>query len=98
MKIPKQTLTNPQHAVEVKEAMECGRVLAKQLALEQYEKAIEGSNGNLTGLLIFKMKQHGWTDRQTIDGSIEVSDGARERIRDAIEKLRAKKAAEAGQQ
>lgn len=95
MGVPRQTLQGPTHYPEVREAFERGRVKAKRIALEQYEAAIKSGNGNLTGLLIFKMKQHGWTDRLTHDGTIEVTDGARERILDAIEKIRAKKKTEA---
>lgn len=90
MNIPKQTMLNERHAQDVKEAMERGAVLAKQDALEQYSAAIKGSNGNLTGLLIFKMKQYGWTDRQQQDTSVEIPAGVRERVRELYDKLKAK--------
>jgi len=88
--IPKQTMLNATHGSAVKEAFDRGRLEAKERALEQYEKAIARSNGNLTGLLIFKMKQFGWTDRVQHAGTIEVTDGARERILEKAAGLAAK--------
>lgn len=88
--IPRQTLTGPIHGAEVREAIEVGRVFAKLDALRRYRKAIAEKNGNLTGLLIFEMKQFGWTDRAHIEGTIEVNENVRERVREAIQALRTK--------
>jgi hypothetical protein len=90
MAVPKQTLLNAQHAEEVRAAMDEGRAQAKLDALQEYQRAIKRGNGNLTGLLIFKMKQFGWTDRVAADGEIEVNEGVRDRIREAVLKLQAK--------
>jgi len=95
--IPKTTLLGEKHGEEVREAMERGRVAQKLDCLEAYETAIDKGNGNLTGLLIFKAKNvAGWTDRPGSEREIEVNEGARERIKAAVESLVAKYAKEGG--
>jgi hypothetical protein len=91
MGIPKATMNGAKHGAEVKEAFETGAVRAEVKLLEQYERAIKGKHAALTGLLIFKAKQFGWTDRQAVDTTVELGPAVRERIREAVERLRARK-------
>jgi hypothetical protein len=94
MKLAPQLLLSGAMAESVKEAFERGRVAAMQKALEQYELAIETSNGQIASLCIFKLKQFGWTDRARIDATIDVPEGARERLVEAVARLQEKWAAE----
>jgi len=93
MNIPKSTLTGDKHGAAVKEAFEIGAVEAEVIALEQYERGINTDGGSPVpfALLIFKMKQFGWTDRQVVETRDELGPATRERIREAIEKLRSKR-------
>jgi hypothetical protein len=90
MGIPKATMTGAKHGAEVKEAFEDGAAQAEVKLLQQYEDAIKNRHAALTGLLIFKAKQFGWTDRQTVDNTVELGPAVRDRIREAIERLRAR--------
>jgi predicted RNA polymerase sigma factor len=88
--VPKKLLTDPEHADLVREALETGRVQGYMEAAAQYEEAIRNGNGNIAALLIFKMKQLGWTDRQAVDTTLRVTEGVADRLKDAIDKLREK--------
>jgi len=90
--IPKQTLHGQKHAEEVREAFAVGRAFFEHDALHQYEDDIAHSRRN--PLVIFKMKQLGWTDKVhsiQSDGSLSDVAGARERLRGLVEKWRSTK-------
>ena len=90
MGLPPQVLLAQENETAVKEAIEVGRVLSKRDALRDYYLAMELGKGQLTGLAIFRMKQHGWTDRQVVDAPVEVNAGVRDRVAAACEALIAK--------
>lgn len=82
--IPRETLAHGALADQVRAAFERGRLAAEELALRQYEQAIHKKASN-TGLVIFKMKQFGWTDKlQSIDTPADVTEGAIERLRQLV--------------
>ena len=92
--VPRSTLVNAVHAESVKEAFETGRAQFEMEALEQYAEDIARNRRN--PLVIFKMKQLGWSDKvqQLAPGGSDVT-GARDRLRQLIEQKRAMQAASA---
>jgi hypothetical protein len=87
--VPKQTLFGPKHVEEVKEAFETGRAIFELDALREYQDDIARSRRN--PLVIFKMKQLGWTDKvHSIQSDATQQDiaGARERLRTLVEMKR----------
>lgn len=65
--LPRSALLNSQVKDAVNEAIQQGKSKHFFAALQAYDKAVESRNGNLTGLCIFKLKQHGWQDRPNLD-------------------------------
>lgn len=94
MGLPPRVLLAQENAEVVKEAMAVGKAFDKHDALSVFHGAVDGGKGQLTGLAIFRMKQHGWTDRQALDLVVEVNSGVRDRVGAAAEALIAKWAAE----
>lgn len=98
--IPKSTLMGPKHRAEVTEAIEDGRALFEMEALEQYDRACRGGKVDKAAfaLVIFKMKQIGWSDRQHGPGGggqVELElDGADERFLDLVERFMSKQDSE----
>jgi hypothetical protein len=90
--VPKQTLLGPKHAEQVREAFETGRALFEQDALHEYKDDIKHSRRN--PLVIFKMKQIGWSDRLVQETTVDLTEGVRERLREVVLKFRAKQTAE----
>jgi len=86
--VPKQTLLGPAHVEAVKDAFETGRAMFERDALQEYADDIAHNWRN--PLVIFKMKQLNWTDRQAVtSGGLPDVTGARDRLRALIEKKRA---------
>jgi hypothetical protein len=61
LNLPKQTLLGAKHGAAAKEAFETGRALFELDALEEY--ATDIANNRRNPLVIFKLKQLGWTDK-----------------------------------
>lgn len=82
----------PDHRADVQEAIARGRALWEQEALAQYEGALKHDKvlGQKMPMLIFKMKQCGWTDRQQVTTGAPTVDlsGARERLMALVAKYR----------
>lgn len=98
--IPKQTLLGPTHRAEVMEAIEDGKAMFEDDALQQYDAACKKGKPDI--MLIFKMKQMGWSDRQEARGGggalVLEMDGADERFLDLVERYMTKQDFEARQQ
>lgn len=81
------------HRAAVQEAMACGRAEWEAEALQQYEDGIrnKGGLGQKMPLLIFKLKQCGWSDRIAANTGAPTVDlsGARERLMALVAKFRA---------
>jgi hypothetical protein len=67
LNLPRSALLNSSIKDVVQEAIQQGKSQHFYAALQAYDKAVESKNGNLTGLCIFKLKQHGWQDRPNLD-------------------------------
>lgn len=61
LNLPKQTLLGAKHGAAAKEAFETGRALFELDALDEY--ATDIANNRRNPLVIFKLKQLGWTDK-----------------------------------
>jgi len=97
---PKSTFLDPLHRESVLEAIEDGKARFEANAYERYQRAIQGGKLDkaVFALLIFQMKQIGWTDKQQVvtpGTSPQDATGARERLRGLIERARAQAGAKA---
>lgn len=93
--VPKASLMSEANTEAVRTAVETGKAYAKHDALSRYRVAVEEGRGALSALLIFELKQFGWSDRAAAEAPVEVSVGARDRIESTCQAMLAKWAAEA---